>query len=104
MNTTQKIYTFLFGIIIVMLAYIITLQPKVKAGDEILEIKQQIEEKQKSILDHQERYRIAVESLNECAESWNEEMKKENEWANADRDDIADLEQKLGLILQSQLQ
>ena len=79
MNTTQKIYTVLFGIILVLFAYIVILQPKVKAGNEILEIKQQIEEKQKSILDHQERYRIAVESLNECAESWNEEMRKENE-------------------------
>ena len=79
MNTTQKIYTALFGIILVLFAYIVILQPKVKAGNEILEIKQQIEEKQKSILEHQERYRIAVESLNECAESWNEEMKKENE-------------------------
>lgn len=104
MNTTQKIYTALFGIILVLFAYIVILQPKVKAGNEILEIKQQIEEKQKSILEHQERYRIAVESLNECAESWNEEMRKENEWANADRDDIADLEQKLGLILQRKLQ
>lgn len=79
MNTTQKIYTALFGIILVLFAYIVILQPKVKAGNEILEIKQQIEEKQKSILEHQERYRIAVESLNECAESWNEEMRKENE-------------------------
>ena len=104
MNTTQKIYTALFGIILVLFAYIVILQPKVKAGNEILEIKQQIEEKQKSILDHQERYKIAVESLNECAESWNEEMRKENEWANADRKAIEDLEEQLGLILQSQLQ
>lgn len=104
MNTTQKIYTALFWVIIVLFAYIIILQPKVKAGNEVLEIKQQIEEKQKSILEHQERYKIAVDSLNECAESWNEEMRKENEWANADRKAIEDLEEKLGLILQSQLQ
>jgi hypothetical protein len=31
-------------------------------------------------------------------------MRKENEWANADRKAIEDLEEKLGLILQSQLQ
>lgn len=104
MNTTQKIYTALFWVIIVLFAYIIILQPKVKAGNEVLEIKQQIEEKHKSILEHQERYKIAVDSLNECAESWNEEMRKENEWANADRKAIEDLEEKLGLILQSQLQ
>lgn len=104
MNTTQKIYTALFWVIIVLFAYIIILQPKVKAGNEVLEIKQQIEERQQSILEHQERYQIAVDSLNECAESWNEEMRKENEWANADRKAIEDLEDKLGLILQSQLQ
>ena len=42
MNKTQIIYTVLFWVIIVLFSYIIILQPKVKAGNEILEIQQKL--------------------------------------------------------------
>ena len=44
MNKTQIIYTILFWIILVMFGYIVVLQPKVKAGNEILEIQQRLAE------------------------------------------------------------
>lgn len=104
MNTTQKIYTFLFGIIIVMLAYIITLQPKVKAGNEILEIQQKLAELDNLEQEAKDRWHIAEQSKAECIESWNKQQEKENKHAEDVRAQKADLEEKLGLILQSQLQ
>ena len=87
-----------------MLAYIITLQPKVKAGNEILEIQQKLIELDNLEQEAKDRWHIAEQSKAECIESWNKQQEKENKHAEDIRTQKADLEERLGLILQSQLQ
>ena len=100
MNKTQTIYTILFWIIIVLFSYIVILQPKVKAGNEILEIQQELQ--QLDILEQEakDRWHIAEESKTECIESWNEQQRKEQEHAEDIRAKKEELENRLGLLLQ----
>ena len=100
MNRQQTIYTILFWIIIVLFSYIVILQPKVKAGNEILEIQQELQ--QLDILEQEakDRWHIAEESKTECIESWNEQQRKEQEHAEDIRAKKEELENRLGLLLQ----
>ena len=100
MNKTQTIYTILFWIIIVLFSYIIILQPKVKAGNEILEIQQKLLELDDLEQQAKDNWHLAEENKAECIESRNEQQRKESELAESYRTQKADLEEKLGLLLQ----
>ena len=100
MNKTQIIYTALFWVIIVLFSYIIILQPKVKAGNEILEIQQKLIELDNLEQQAKDNWHIAEDAKAECIESWNEQQKKESELAESYRVQKADLEERLGLLLQ----
>ena len=100
MNKTQIIYTVLFWVILVLFSYIIILQPKVKAGNEILEIQQKLIELDNLEQQAKDNWHIAEESKAECIESWNEQQRKESELAESYRTQKADLEERLGLLMQ----
>ena len=99
MNRTQKIYTVLVWVILVLFAYIVITQPKVKAGNEILEIQQRILELDELEQQAKDNWHLAEENKAECIESWNEQQKKESELAESYRVQKADLEERLGLLL-----
>ena len=100
MNRQQTIYTILFWIIIVLFSYIVILQPKVKAGNEILEIQQKLLELDDLEQQAKDNWHLAEENKAECIESRNEQQRKESELAESYRTQKADLENKLGLLLQ----
>ena len=100
MNKTQTIYTILFWIIIVLFSYIVILQPKVKAGNEILEIQQKLLELDDLEQQAKDNWHLAEENKAECIESRNEQQRKESELAESYRTQKADLEERLGLLLQ----
>ena len=99
MNRQQTIYTILFWIIIVLFSYIVILQPKVKAGNEILEIQQKLIELDDLEQQAKDNWHLAEENKAECIESRNEQQRKESELAESYRTQKADLENKLGLLL-----
>ena len=99
MNREQTIYTILFWIIITMFTYILVMQPKVKAWNEILEIQQKLIELDNLEQQAKDNWHLAEENKAECIESWNEQQKKESELAESYRTQKADLENKLGLLL-----
>ena len=100
MNRTQMIYTVLGWLVVVLLSYIVIMQPKVKAGNEILEIQQRLIELDNLEQQAKDNWHLAEENKAECIESWNEQQKKESELAESYRTQKADLENKLGLLLQ----
>lgn len=100
MNREQTIYTILFWIIITMFTYILVMQPKVKAWNEILEIQQKLIELDDLEQQAKDNWHLAEENKAECIESWNEQQRKESELAESYRTQKADLENKLGLLLQ----
>ena len=104
MNKTQIIYTVLFWVILVLFSYIIILQPKVKAGNEILEIQQRLAELDDLEQEAKDNRHIAEDAKAECIESWNKQQEKETNLADAYRTEKAELEDRLGLILSRQAQ
>ena len=104
MNRTQIIYTVLFWVIIVLFSYIIILQPKVKAWNEILEIQQKLIELDNLEQQAKDNWHLAESNKAECIESWNEQQRKESELAESYRTQKADLEERLGLIMSRQAQ
>ena len=100
MNKTQIIYTTLLCIIVVLFSYILVMQPKVKAGNEILEIQQKLIELDNLEQQAKDNWHLAESNKAECIESWNEQQRKESELAESYRTQKADLEERLGLILQ----
>lgn len=100
MSRTQLIYTILFWIIITMFTYILVMQPKVKAGNEILEIQQKLIELDNLEQQAKDNWHLAESNKAECIESWNEQQRKESELAESYRTQKADLEERLGLIMQ----
>ena len=100
MNRQQTIYTILFWIIIVLFSYIVILQPKVKAGNEILEIQKKLIELDDLEQQAKDNWHLAEENKAECIESWNEQQRKESELAESYRTEKAELEERLGLLLQ----
>ena len=100
MTKTQTIYTVLLWIILILFSYIVVTQPKVKAWNEILEIQKELQ--QLDILEQEakDRWHVAEESKTECINSWNEQQKKEEKHANDIREKKAELEERLGLIMQ----
>ena len=104
MNKTQTIYTILFGVIVVLLSYIVVTQPKVKAWNEILEIQTELEQLDVLEQEAKDRWHVAEESKAECIESWNQQQAKEQQHAEDIRAKKEELKDRLGLLLQSQLQ
>lgn len=104
MNKTQIIYTSLFGVIITLLAYIMVIQPKVNAQNEILEIQQELQQLEILEQEAKDRWHIAEQSKAECIESWNKQQEKENKHAEDIRTQKAELEERLGLIMSRQAQ
>ena len=104
MKKEQIITTIMLWIWLVMFCYGAILQDKAKAWNEIIEIQKELE--QLNILEQEakDRWHVAEESKTECIESWNEQQKKEQEHAEDIRAKKAELEDRLGLLLQSQLQ
>ena len=100
MNRTQKIYTVLVWVILVLFAYIVITQPKVKAGNEILEIQQRILELDELEQQAKDNWHLAEENKAECIESWNEQQNKESKLAEWYRTEKKDLEERLGLLMQ----
>ena len=82
-----------------MFAYILVMQPKVKAGNEILEIQQKLLELDDLEQQAKDNWHLAEENKAECIESRNEQQRKESELAESYRTQKADLEERLGLIL-----
>lgn len=100
MNTTKTIYTVLFWIILVLFSYIVITQPKVNAGNEILDIQKRLLELDELEQQAKDNWHIAEESKTECIESWNEQQVNESKKAEWYRTEKADLEKRLGLLLQ----
>lgn len=98
------IYTVLGWLVVVLLSYIVIMQPKVKAGNEILEIQQQIVDLENSIKEHQTQHKNAVdekeECINECTITWDKQANDEHILADKDRAEIELLKKRLGLLMQ----
>lgn len=98
------IYTVLGWLVVVLLSYIVIMQPKVKAGNEILEIQQKIVDLENSIKEHQTQHKNAVdekeECINECTITWDKQADDEHILADKDRAEIKLLEERLGLLMQ----
>lgn len=100
MNKTQMIYTILGWLVVVLLSYIVIMQPKVKAGNEILEIQQRLIELDNLEQQAKDNWHLAEENKAECIESWNEQQDKESKLAEWYRTEKKDLEERLGLLMQ----
>lgn len=100
MNKTQMIYTVLGWLVVVLLSYIVIMQPKVKAGNEILEIQQRLIELDTLEQQAKDNWHLAEENKAECIESWNEQQTKESKLAEWYRTEKKDLEERLGLLMQ----
>lgn len=100
MNRTQMIYTVLGWLVVVLLSYIVIMQPKVKAGNEILEIQQRLIELDNLEQQAKDNWHLAEENKAECIESWNEQQTKESKLAEWYRTEKKDLEERLGLLMQ----
>jgi len=100
MNKTQMIYTVLGWLVVVLLSYIVIMQPKVKAGNEILEIQQRLIELDNLEQQAKDNWHLAEENKTECIESWNEQQTKESKLAEWYRTEKKDLEERLGLLMQ----
>ena len=98
------IYTVLGWLVVVLLSYIVIMQPKVKAGNEILEIQQRIVDLENSIKEHQTQHKNAVdekeECINECVITWDKQADDEHILADKDRAEIELLKKRLGLLMQ----
>ena len=109
MNNTNLTHKIIYGtfitIIVGLIAYIMITQPKVKAGNEVLEIQQEIKQLEQSIKEHKAQYDNALvekdNCIQQCTTSWENQAAIENKWADADRAKIASLNERLGLILES---
>ena len=100
MNKTQMIYTVLGWLVVVLLSYIVIMQPKVKAGNEILEIQQRLSEIDTQVQEEKNNWDIAEAAKQECIESWNEQQLRANEKATWLREEKKSLEERLGLLMQ----
>ena len=118
MTKTQTIYTILFGVILSLFAYIIVIQPKVNASEKYLELQQEkarlIELNQQletAKAEESEWWWVDEEAKNECIKSFEDMQNKRNQ-NNIQRDKeitanswrIEQIENEMGLIMQSQLQ
>lgn len=99
MNRTQTIYTILGWMVVVLLSYIVVMQPKVKAGNEILDIQKRLIELDELEQQAKDNRHLAEENKTECIESWNEQQNKESKKAEWYRTEKQQLQDRLGLLL-----
>lgn len=91
-KTTKIILALLVAIIVWLVAYSVAIQDKVKAGNDLINAQNRIEELNGIIEDAQFRYAIAETSKNECIESWNNEKVKLHDEAEKARIEINELQ------------
>ena len=101
MTAQQKIITALFWIILSLLAYIVVMQPKVKASEEIIQAQNRIQELSWMIANLWKEWRIAEDAKAECIDSWNKQQQEANKSADKLRAEKEELE---GFLLRSQPQ
>lgn len=94
-DKTKVFISFLLGAIVVMAIYIVIQSPKVKAWEEITQAVNTIEEYNKLILEEQEKFKVAMESSEECRTSWEQKASESHTKADKYREEIKKLE---GLI------
>lgn len=95
-KTMKIILAILIATIILLVAYSVAIQDKVKAWNELIETQNRISELEEIIEDAQFRYAIAETSKNECIQSWNDEKVKLHDTAEKARIEIKELQ---GLIM-----
>ena len=77
---------------------------KANANEEIINLQKRNFELEQLIQDAKDAWHIAEESKAECIESWNLEQQKEQKKADAYRAELQENQDRLGLMLQRQLQ
>ena len=90
------IMTIITIIMVCLIAYIVWLQPKVVAWEELIKTQNRIAELEEIIEDAQFRYAIAETSKAECVQSWNDQKEKAHDDAEKARIEIKELQ---GLIM-----
>lgn len=100
MNKTQTICTVLWGIIVVLLSYIVVIQSKVNANEEILVLQQRNIELDKLIQEESDWWWVDEYAKEECKQSFIESQQKRNERADEYRAEKQENEERLGLLLQ----
>lgn len=97
--TTNTIgYSLCWLVIATLIGYTLFTAPKVRAGEELIALQQQIAEQDRLIATYQEQYKIADESKLECMQSWDIKMQEANRNADNARAEKARLEKQMGLI------
>ncbi len=91
-KTMKMILAILIAVIILLVAYSVAIQDKVKAWNDLLKTQERIEELNALIEDAQFRYAIAETAKNECIESWNNEKVKLHNDAEKYRIEKSELE------------
>lgn len=103
--TKQNIITIIwFGLAVCFATWWLVAQNKVNANEEILSIQKRLIEIDNEVQQAKDNWHIAEASKEECIQSWNEQQMRENEKATWLRKEKESLEDRLGLLLQSQLQ
>lgn len=96
--------TIVLALWIISFSYWAVLQNKASANEEIINLQKRNLELEQLIQQAKDNWHIAEDAKNECVESWNKEQQKEQKKADAYREELQDNQDKLGLMLQSQLQ
>jgi biopolymer transport protein ExbB/TolQ len=96
--------TIVLALWIISFSYWAVLQNKASANEEIINLQKRNLELEQLIQQAKDNWHIAENAKAECVESWNNEQKKEQKKADAYREELQDNQDKLGLMLQSQLQ
>lgn len=98
--TTNTIGYSLCGLAIAtLIGYTLFTAPKVRAGEELIALQQQIAEQDRLIATYQEQYKIADESKLECMQSWDIKMQEANRNADNARAEKDRLQKQMGLIV-----
>lgn len=95
-KTNKIIYAILVAIIVGLVAYALIIQPKVNAGQDLINVKARIEILDQQIKNAQAKYAAAEISKDKCIETWN--AKKQNAHIEADQY-RAEIEELKGFIL-----
>jgi hypothetical protein len=104
MNKTTILNIAIFWLALVWFIGWWVAQNKASANEEIINLQKRNLELEQLIQEAKDNWHIAENAKAECVESWNNEQKKEQKKADAYREELQDNQDKLGLMLQSQLQ
>lgn len=93
MTKTSKImYSILLWIIVALLGYTLVIQPKVRAGEDLLQTQARLEELETLIEEAKDNYAIAEKAKYECIESWDKEKEKAHDDAEKYRIEMKELQ------------